>query len=280
MEAVLERDKEIYRGEFDTTNVLSEKTLEINSYGVHNATTYRTLREKGRVDYLLLYVESGEFEVQFEGKMQILLSGGFVIYRPGERQSYRQLSGVCYWVHFSGKAVEELLFEAGLGEKRIHIGTGNESTVSHVLERMGFHGATRSSLRELSLSCDLAYLVCEIGKMLSSDESSRGDRRLREVIVDMNKNYREKPDLDKYSRLSGLSRGRFMHVFKNSLGVSPYSYILDLRLKRAAELLVLRELTVSEIAFEVGFSDPLYFSRLFKKKYGVSPSYFRNKSVN
>jgi len=67
-----------------------------------------------------------------------------------------------------------------------------------------------------------------------------------------------------------------MHMFKEAMGVSAYSYVLDLRLSKAAELLLSSELSIAEIAYETGFSDPLYFSRIFRKRCGSSPEAFRS----
>jgi AraC-like DNA-binding protein len=70
---------------------------------------------------------------------------------------------------------------------------------------------------------------------------------------------------------SGLQR-----YFNRYYGISPKQYIIKLRLERAAELLLSEGLSVKEIAFTCGFTDEKYFSRLFKKKYGYSPTHLKN----
>ncbi len=274
------REERIYYGDiFDTTNKKSEKFFEVNSCGVHIDATHRTVREKGRVDYLLIYVESGELSVRLGDCEETIGEGGFLIYPPFEKQNYMQISGVCYWIHFSGSSVEEVLSEAGLCGKVFFVGDENHPRISKIFERMTFHYAVSSPLRELTLVSELLSLICEIGKVYGTQKSMQIDERMRPVIVHMNKNYRATSDIDFYASMTGLSRGRFMHVFKESIGISPYSYLLSLRLERASQMLVSTSLTVSEIAFDAGFSDPLYFSRAFKKKYMISPAEFRKKSV-
>ncbi|WP_281989272.1 helix-turn-helix domain-containing protein [Aquimarina aggregata] len=59
----------------------------------------------------------------------------------------------------------------------------------------------------------------------------------------------------------------------------PNNYITDQKLKRAKELLRITEMPVSEIAYGVGFNDPLYFTRIFKKKIGGSPTEYRQKNM-
>ncbi len=73
-----------------------------------------------------------------------------------------------------------------------------------------------------------------------------------------------------------LSPSRFYTLFKEVVGQSPSDYIQHARLEKARHLLVMSDLTVHEIALSVGYGDLFYFSRLFKKHYGLSPSYYRN----
>ena len=72
----------------------------------------------------------------------------------------------------------------------------------------------------------------------------------------------------------GFSRSAFYRKFNALLNLSPAAYIKTKRLRRAARLLAEGTRTVTEIAFEVGFSDSGYFSRVFKEEYGCSPSEF------
>jgi AraC-like DNA-binding protein len=74
-----------------------------------------------------------------------------------------------------------------------------------------------------------------------------------------------------YDRLD-LSAGHAEVLFKKAFGLSPVSYRTRLRLRRARELLVSSQLNVSQAARTVGFTDPLYFSRVFRRTFGVTPS--------
>ena len=83
-------------------------------------------------------------------------------------------------------------------------------------------------------------------------------------------------ELDSYLRALPFSYDYLRKLFKKELGITPHQYLADLRLHSAADLLYSGEAnySVSEIALLCGFREPLYFSRMFKKKYGVSPSYY------
>lgn len=72
-----------------------------------------------------------------------------------------------------------------------------------------------------------------------------------------------------------LSVSRFSHLFTKTIGVSPYQYLLRLRLDQACALLLHTELDIRHIAQLVGFDDPSYFSRLFRKRFGENAGAFR-----
>ena len=78
-------------------------------------------------------------------------------------------------------------------------------------------------------------------------------------------------NIEEFGRQLRLSRTQLYRKIKALAGMSPSMFVSTLRLKVAAELLVETSLTVSEIAYKVGFENPSYFSSIFKKLYGVSP---------
>jgi AraC-like DNA-binding protein len=73
-----------------------------------------------------------------------------------------------------------------------------------------------------------------------------------------------------------MSEESFCHLFRKSIGVPLHKYITQVRLKEARRLLKYSSESISQIAYSVGYDDPLYFSRIFKRYYGVSPKFMRN----
>jgi len=64
------------------------------------------------------------------------------------------------------------------------------------------------------------------------------------------------------------------------IDIAPGEFIREIRLKRAAQLLAQKHLTVTDVSFMVGYDDPKYFSKIFKKFHSVSPSEYRNNLIN
>ena len=85
-------------------------------------------------------------------------------------------------------------------------------------------------------------------------------------------------ELDSYMHSLPFSYDYLRKLFQKELGVTPHRYLVDKRLKMAAELLMTDAnagaRTIGDIAPLCGFRDPLYFSKMFKKKYGVAPRYY------
>ena len=73
----------------------------------------------------------------------------------------------------------------------------------------------------------------------------------------------------------GMSRTSFFSRFKELAGISPQDYLIHYRIAYAKQLLTIGGMSVSEVAYKSGFTDPKYFSRVFKKIEGVSPSSIR-----
>ena len=82
-------------------------------------------------------------------------------------------------------------------------------------------------------------------------------------------------DISLYADMCNLSISRFIHLFKKCTGKSPKNYIMEMRVKRAAQLLENTDLPMQKVGEEVGISDQNYFSRIFKKYNGVSPLNYR-----
>ncbi|MCP4976767.1 MAG: DUF4242 domain-containing protein [Maribacter sp.] len=81
------------------------------------------------------------------------------------------------------------------------------------------------------------------------------------------------------TRILGLSKSQTYRKIKSLTGMAPNQFIQESRLQKALYYLGQGKKTVSEIAYETGFNSPTYFTRVFKKRYGISPSNFTKKQI-
>ena len=90
-----------------------------------------------------------------------------------------------------------------------------------------------------------------------------------------NEHYNEQISIEDYAQSRNMSVSWFQRSFKQIVNYSPMQYILTIRMNNAASLLESTDYSMAEISAIVGYDNPLYFSRLFKKQKGVSPSEYR-----
>lgn len=91
----------------------------------------------------------------------------------------------------------------------------------------------------------------------------------------INYSFREKITVGGIAARTGYSARHFVRLFKESYGMSPSEYILDVRLRHACNLLKVTRLDISEVAAQSGFASPNYFSKFFKEKTGMTPKEYR-----
>jgi len=90
-------------------------------------------------------------------------------------------------------------------------------------------------------------------------------------------NLHQKLSIDSIAKLAYVSKSNFFKMFKDELGTSPNEFILQERINRAKELLV-NQNSIKETAYQTGFSDTNYFTRVFKQLVGITPKSFQNNT--
>ncbi|RYG65781.1 AraC family transcriptional regulator, partial [bacterium] len=136
------------------------------------------------------------------------------------------------------------------------------------------------SRRTVPRALDLAANALEEALLwahITSDPTtvSAADERVRRAADYLSINLKKPFQLNEVAAHCGLSVSRLSHLFKAQTGVSPQQFHERQRLQHATQLLRLTGLSVGEVAQEVGFADPFYFSNRFRRAFGKSPLRFR-----
>ena len=108
-------------------------------------------------------------------------------------------------------------------------------------------------------------------------ESSETLLRVGKTISFLQNHLAEDITLEQLARMAQQSKRSFQRIFRQAMGASPIDYLVRLRVAKGCELLRCSEMSITEIAFEVGFKDSNYFARQFRKAMGQCPREFRKK---
>lgn len=259
------------------------KPLHVNSCGYHRVHTrpvFATVRPNGRRDYQLLYVAKGKGHFYFDGKERVVSEGNMILFRPNEPQIYRYYADdkpEVYWVHFTGKDVPEILDSYGLGAGENVFYTGTSPDYQWLYRQMIQElQLVRPNYEDL-LTLNLRHIFITINRYLQ--EGRRGGATVHNEVERathyFNEHYREPLNIDEYAESRHMSTCWFIRSFKEIVKLTPMQYVISLRMSSAQSLLENTEYNITEVAEAVGYDNPLYFSRLFHKYVGVSPSKYR-----
>jgi AraC-like DNA-binding protein len=217
-------------------------------------------------------------QVSVNGITREMLPGDAVFYMPDTPHEYiyfvDEEHPVCQslYIHFSGSSAKEAVESAGIKDSCFAPSVGRR------LGRLIVSLITDYRVGNKLSACGQLLSILPLLTKKSTSSPSENLQRIHRQVEYIGIHFAEEIDLDKCAAKEGLSRSRFSHIFTDYMGVSPYKYQLSLRLDKAKELLLESSLSVGEISASVGFSDPLYFSRLFRKNFGISPSKFKVKN--
>ena len=243
---------------------------------------FRTVNPTGREDYYFMYLKLGELTVKINGKTFTAKEGSLIIIPPNTPYEYYQLTDkelFYYWVHFTGSATTQILTKLGFNNLPILRETPKSSSqVTYQMTRIfncyiknGFH-------RDVELAHFLDAMLIDIAKNASEPENKI--QKLSTSINYINENYTKELNVPELAKMEFLSVSRYIALFKEVTGSSPYQYVISLRLNTACEMLRDSSLSVTQIAEVLGFQNCFFFSKLFKKHLKMSPTQYKKQSLN
>ncbi|MDR1381986.1 MAG: AraC family transcriptional regulator [Tannerella sp.] len=240
---------------------------------------------KGRIldEYVLLYISDGCGSFSSSAKENVKLkAGSMVLLFPGEWHSYapdKSRGWEEYWIGFKGHEMDERVGNGIFDRQKNLFNTGCNPEIVKLYAN-AIHIALEQNAGYQQILSGIANLLLgmtySLDKIAASDPKkiTRQINRAKMIMFEhSHTNIRPEDIADKIC----MSYSWFRHIFKQQTGLSPNQYMQELRIRKSRELLVMTTLTCQEIAYKVGYENPIYFGVVFKRMTGYSPGKYREK---
>lgn len=142
-----------------------------------------------------------------------------------------------------------------------------------------FHNRGKDRVRLISLRLLAGAVLLEAARQLTHAALAKPRHAIAAALAHMEKNFHEPLRMTTLAQAAGCSRARLFELFKQSTGMTPNDYLQRLRVNKARELLAGTTRAVTDIAHATGFSSSQYFSNVFRKYAGTTPSRFRHGAL-
>lgn len=233
--------------------------------------------------FVLIYCIDGEGWFEIDRRRELVTGHQFFILPKGKAHKYgssRQQPWTIYWMHFDG---EKASFFAQGFDKPTEISPNSNSRIQ---ERIQLFEEIFNTLSKNLTMNNIYYSITSLFHFLGSMKFlgeyrdsiklvSKNKDQVDELIHFMHENIEQQLTLDQLAKLSGLSVSHLSLLFQRKTSCSPLQYLKHLRMQKACQLLDYTDMKIIQISPKVGFSDALYFTRIFKKETGMSPKEYR-----
>lgn len=243
-------------------------------------------RPQGCVDNILFYCVQGKGYYTLDGHTFTLNPNQYVIVpatdKPLVYWSDTEDPWSIYWVHFTSDALQafnrayHIVPEQGPqyiphNEKGIRIWEEMYENLSR--------GYSPENLMNTNLCLYHLIATFVFSQQQNQNSSSPEKAIIRETIDYMKNNLDKTIRIEDFADLNKYSVSHFSKLFRLTTGMSPIEYFIHLKMQKACQLLYTEDSRVKQIAALLGYDDPYYFSRLFKKYMNTSPETYRKPYV-
>lgn len=258
------------------------RELFVTDIGYFPRARYHYRERPGGCDtYIFIYCADGTGWVEFIGEKNFSLAKQSLIVIPaGIPHRYgasEEDPWSIYWFHLKGSHVQQILDAYRLGTDPMEIPLALFVKFVEWFDQCYDLLTTRpySIHHHIHVCHTMRHLLSSLGLHARSPQHKKREQYLESAIGFLAERMDRSVKLSELAKHTGISIQHLIHLFKEETGVPPIDYFLRMKMQRASQLLDLTDLTVKEVAASVGIQDPYYFSRLFKKVMGSSPTVYR-----
>lgn len=257
--------------------------LYLSTCGVQNCPPGHWYGPGSRDEYIIHFICEGKGIYKVGEKTYYLKKGDLFLICPNTTIYYEADKNDPWdyiWVGFQGIKSTTYLEYAGLSKNSLIGHFYNTSFILACVQQMML-SRTLTYFNELKRQSALlqvfSALIEERYYSLSEEEQSEYPHRvyLEQALDYISKNLKNNIRISDIANHIGIDRSYLTTIFKSTLNLSPQEYLITYKIDRAVALLENPDIKISNIGLELGYSDPLTFSKMFKRYKGVSPSEYR-----
>lgn len=236
-----------------------------------------------RANYIIHYVLSGKGYYHVGDKKYTLEKNHGFLIEPNVRTFYQADANnpwTYVWIGFSGPMAPEYLYEIGLNHNDLIFQNDNSDEIKDLVFKMLKHN--KANLKEEFYLQGLLYQFfsllindSNISNKCMSKEITTKNIYVRQAINFIRNNYSKGIMVNDIAKHLSVSRSYLYILFNNILGISPKDYLSNFKITKAAELLILTDHSIEEIANSCGYKNPEVFSSVFKSKFELTPTKYR-----
>lgn len=232
-----------------------------------------------RDHFLIHYIISGQGYYEADGQRYTLNAGDIFTAFPGVPITYYAHEANPWeycWVGFNGSDALAILSAAGISRKHPVIHKFPKGSL--FMERLGaiYESRGMGFYHTVEMTGKLyAALALLLENAKDAKTPSDGFDYVQKAVEYIHGHYVYPISIEEIAADTGLSRSQLYRIFLKHTGKSPKEYLTDFRIAQACRLLKNTQLPITTIAGSVGFDNSLYFSKVFHKIHGVSPSAYR-----
>jgi AraC-like DNA-binding protein len=260
------------------------RDLLVTRIGYHSrAVGHYIPRPEGSLDHVMIHCVDGDGWLRVAGKELLIHPGQMFCMPAGVPHWYGSDPDnpwSNYWIHFTGRQAAEYSRWLGVvaDDPVVHL-SQSEELLAAFEETWQQLRAVHTYDNLVRGSIGLTRFLGVVQRTMHAAEVRQRavDQQIQETIDFVSRNLAAELSLTELAQLAQLSVSRYTLAFRRVTGCSPMEYFNRLRMQRACELLQTTGRPVLEIGCKVGYNDPYYFSRAFKKIIGVSPNEYRKK---
>jgi AraC family transcriptional regulator of arabinose operon len=255
------------------------KLLYVNAAGYYPvASAHQRKRNTGSEEYIIIYCIAGEGWIDIEDKHYQLAANGFKIIPkniPHQYGSSAERPWSIYWLHFNGDHAETLY------KRYLNTTSADGGYISFDEQRIVLFNDI-IDMMEIGfddLQLELIYIraLRLISSYIYQEPRRTADNAdiVKTSINYMREHINQNLQIKDLAANANYSVSRYSEVFRQATGYAPMQYFTQLRIHHACQHLCFSSLNIKQVCGKLGFTDPFYFSKLFKQHTGRSPNQYR-----